>query len=159
MSALLRRNMTVWLGIYIDNNSSTYDRQKQATLSALQTYGTDHVSGVIVGNEYILDNSNTSDPASATAAIAYVSANMADFRTSVNALNVRVLAPSTLLGNNFRICISLGPFGDAHSLRRRFLSGRRMQARRSQLASPRQLISSWQTSIRGSHFFTFLVTA
>lgn len=50
-------NMTVYLGIYpipTDQNAA-YNRQRDAIKSALQTYGSDHVSGVTTGNEWMLN--------------------------------------------------------------------------------------------------------
>ena len=47
--------MTVWLGNYpIPDDSAPYVRQRDAILEAIKTYGTDHISGVTVGNEFIL---------------------------------------------------------------------------------------------------------
>ena len=48
-------NMTVWLGNYpIPTDSAPYVRQRNAIVEALQKYGTVHVSGITVGNEYML---------------------------------------------------------------------------------------------------------
>lgn len=55
--------MTVWLGVYIGDNATVNEDQKQTTLDVLQKYGADHVSGVTVGNEYIL---NAANPVTAT---------------------------------------------------------------------------------------------
>lgn len=55
--------MTVWLGVYIGSNETVNEEQKVWTLDVLQKYGTDHVSGVTVGNEYI---HNQDDQATAT---------------------------------------------------------------------------------------------
>ena len=48
--------MTVWLGNYnVPNDAGeAYDRQKSTIQEALQTYGTDHVGGITVGNEFML---------------------------------------------------------------------------------------------------------
>ena len=47
--------MKVWLGNYvIPEDSTPYERQKQAIKDALQEYGTDHIGGITVGNEFIL---------------------------------------------------------------------------------------------------------
>lgn len=47
--------MTVWLGNYpIPTDPAPYSRQRDAIVEALKKYGTDHVSGVTVGNEYML---------------------------------------------------------------------------------------------------------
>ncbi|KAF8340607.1 glycoside hydrolase superfamily [Cantharellus anzutake] len=49
-------NVSVYLGIYIDtSDDSVYQRQKNATQSALQTFGGDKVLGLTVGNEVILN--------------------------------------------------------------------------------------------------------
>ncbi|KWU44761.1 glycoside hydrolase, partial [Rhodotorula sp. JG-1b] len=47
-------NMTVWLGAYVGDNSTVNAEQQQWVLDALQIYGTDHVSGVTIGNECAL---------------------------------------------------------------------------------------------------------
>jgi exo-beta-1,3-glucanase (GH17 family) len=48
--------MSVWLGNYNnpDDNRTAYNAQKTAIVSAIQTYGTDHIEGITVGNEYML---------------------------------------------------------------------------------------------------------
>ncbi|KAI6025910.1 glycoside hydrolase family 17 protein [Pisolithus orientalis] len=50
-------NLSVYLGNYPDptDNGTAYERQKGEIQTALQTYGADHVLGVTVGNEFILD--------------------------------------------------------------------------------------------------------
>lgn len=47
--------VTVWLGVYIGDNATVNEQQKSEALQVLQDYGTDHVSGVTVGNEYLLN--------------------------------------------------------------------------------------------------------
>ncbi|KAG7451299.1 glycoside hydrolase family 17 protein [Guyanagaster necrorhizus] len=50
-------NMTVYLANYpvsTDNNTA-YDRQRDEIKAAIETYGTDHIAAVTVGNEFILD--------------------------------------------------------------------------------------------------------
>lgn len=49
--------MTVFLGNYPEpnDNGTEYQKQKQAIVSAINTYGTDHISGVTVGNEFVLE--------------------------------------------------------------------------------------------------------
>jgi len=50
-------NMEVFLGNYPEpnDNGTEYNQQKQAIVAAINTYGTDHISGVTVGNEFMLD--------------------------------------------------------------------------------------------------------
>ena len=48
-------NMTVWLGNYPEpTDPAPYLRQREAIVDAINTYGTDHISGITVGNEFIL---------------------------------------------------------------------------------------------------------
>lgn len=48
--------MTVWLGNYPSATDSTaYTRQRDLITAAIQTYGTDHIGGITVGNEFILE--------------------------------------------------------------------------------------------------------
>lgn len=46
-------NMTVWLGLYIGTDETVNQEQMTETLAAISAYGTKHISGVIVGNEYV----------------------------------------------------------------------------------------------------------
>ena len=75
-------NVTAWLGVYVDGNDTTWERQMSDTLSAIQTYGTDHISGVIVGNEYILDQD------SSAASYALIESKVATFKTGLEALKL-----------------------------------------------------------------------
>jgi hypothetical protein len=49
--------MTVFLGNYnLPNDGGVeYANQKQDIVSAITTYGTDHIAGVCVGNEFMLE--------------------------------------------------------------------------------------------------------
>ncbi|KAJ3752493.1 glycoside hydrolase family 17 protein [Lentinula raphanica] len=67
---LTKVNMTVYIANYpeSDDNGEAYDRQKSAIQSAIQTFGVDHIAGVTVGNEFILDyldDNGGTDPNSA----------------------------------------------------------------------------------------------
>jgi exo-beta-1,3-glucanase (GH17 family) len=48
--------MTVWLGNYpvATDNGAAYERQRDVIKAAIQTYGTDHIGGITVGNEFML---------------------------------------------------------------------------------------------------------
>lgn len=37
-------------------NDTVYQRQMDAVVQAIQTYGADHVAGITVGNEYLLNS-------------------------------------------------------------------------------------------------------
>jgi exo-beta-1,3-glucanase (GH17 family) len=49
-------DVNVYLGIYPepDDNNTAYNRQRGEIQDVLTTYGTDHVSGLTVGNEFML---------------------------------------------------------------------------------------------------------
>ncbi|CAK9785240.1 unnamed protein product [Cutaneotrichosporon oleaginosum] len=53
-------NMTIFPAIYIDSNTQAYEDQTNAILEALQTYGTDNIEGLAVGNEWLLNQGNVS---------------------------------------------------------------------------------------------------
>ncbi|KAI0696290.1 glycoside hydrolase [Cerioporus squamosus] len=92
-------NMSVWLGNYpIPTDPAPYERQRDAIIDAIKTYGTDHVAGVTVGNEYILNwlNANgADDPNSAigNTGAQMLLANVTDTRNALAALNLDKTIP------------------------------------------------------------------
>lgn len=48
--------MSVYLGNYpiATDNNAAYDRQRDLIKTAIQTYGTDNIAGITVGNEFML---------------------------------------------------------------------------------------------------------
>ena len=48
-------DMSVYLALWVDDNDETWQRQVQTTKDVLNKHGVNHVAGVIVGNEYILN--------------------------------------------------------------------------------------------------------
>jgi hypothetical protein len=50
-------NLSVFLGNYnLPNDAGVeYSNQKQNIVSAINTYGTDHILGITVGNEFMLE--------------------------------------------------------------------------------------------------------
>ena len=50
-------NMTVYLGNYAvpNDNGTAYTRQRNEIQSVLETFGTSHVTGITVGNEFMLN--------------------------------------------------------------------------------------------------------
>jgi len=55
----LNKTMQVVLTIWVDQNQTTYQRQHDTLMQVLDTYGTDMVSGVSVGNEVLFRNDQT----------------------------------------------------------------------------------------------------
>jgi len=80
-------DLSVWLGIYVDDNATTWDRGVQATLDVVQTYGTANIAGITVGNEYILDQNATS------ASYTYIEDKVAEFKKELDALNLDKTIP------------------------------------------------------------------
>ena len=79
-------NMQVWLAIYVDTDTNAYNTQFQAIQSALKTYGTDNIEGIIVGNEYILDTagSSTNTSTAYTTAADYIISLVQSVNQTVN---------------------------------------------------------------------------
>ncbi|KAK9894951.1 glycoside hydrolase family 17 protein [Cystobasidium minutum MCA 4210] len=80
-------DMTVWLGIYIDSDDTIWERQRDDTLAIIQKYGTDHISGVTVGNEFLL---NTEGAASSYTSIRQ---KVAEFKSELAKLNLDKTIP------------------------------------------------------------------
>lgn len=49
--------MKVWLGNYViaTDSNAAYNRQRDTIKQAIQTYGTDNIGGITVGNEFVLE--------------------------------------------------------------------------------------------------------
>jgi len=92
-------DMTVWLGNYClaTDNGTAYDRQRGEIQAAIQTYGTDHIGGITVGNEFMLDYLDDNDatdpngPVGNTGA-AILIADIKDTRNMLASMNL----PTTL---------------------------------------------------------------
>ncbi|KAJ7170893.1 glycoside hydrolase family 17 protein [Mycena crocata] len=56
-------DMTVWLGNYVvaTDNGTAYERQRDVIKEAIELYGTEHIGGVTVGNEFILNYLGAND--------------------------------------------------------------------------------------------------
>ncbi|GAA6028679.1 hypothetical protein JCM8097_007343 [Rhodosporidiobolus ruineniae] len=81
-----KANMTIWIGAYMGTNDTVNAQQQQDILDALKAYGADHVSGVTIGNEYILNAPNR-DETTATA-VTTIKTQITDFKTNLAALNL-----------------------------------------------------------------------
>ncbi|KAI5475540.1 glycoside hydrolase family 17 protein [Pseudohyphozyma bogoriensis] len=101
-------NMTVWLGVYIGTNETVNTQQMDYALEAIQIYGTDHISGVTVGNEYILDEGTTA--ATLATAITYITDKVSSFKTQLDALNLSVTLPvgTADAGSSFSVTLAEG---------------------------------------------------
>lgn len=91
-------DMTVYLGIYINDNDTVYERQRDLTKTALEQFGTDHVSGLTVGNEFILNNltaAQLTDPTSPVgiAAADFLKTKIADVRSMLSGMSLSKTIP------------------------------------------------------------------
>jgi exo-beta-1,3-glucanase (GH17 family) len=91
-------NMDVYLGIYpaATDGGQAYERQRDLVIDAIKTYGTDHIVGVTVGNEFILNYVNSNggtSSADANGAIGNSGAsvllpNITDMRSQLQSLSL-----------------------------------------------------------------------
>ncbi|KAK7033369.1 glycoside hydrolase family 17 protein [Favolaschia claudopus] len=101
-------NMTIWLGIYAvaTDNGAAYARQRDTIKAAVQKYGVDHVGGLTVGNEFILnylDANNATDPNGqvGNAGAAILVANIQDARTMMRGLGLTNVSVGTSDAGSF----------------------------------------------------------
>lgn len=80
----LKVNLTVFIGVWVDNNSTTLNRQLGAMYDILKKYPTDLIDGVAVGNEVLFRQDLTE-----TALISLIK----DVKTNVTAMNLGKTIP------------------------------------------------------------------
>jgi exo-beta-1,3-glucanase (GH17 family) len=88
-------NMTVFLGNYViaTDNNAAYNRQRDLIKEAIQTFGTDHIDGVTVGNEFMLNYLNANGATDPNGDIgnqgaALLKADIDDTRTMINGMSL-----------------------------------------------------------------------
>jgi exo-beta-1,3-glucanase (GH17 family) len=93
-------NMTVYLGNYAvpTDNNTAYDRQRDVIKDVLQTFGTNNIGGLTVGNEFMLNYltaNGANDPNSAVGdqGAALLKADIDDTRSMVSAMNLPTHVP------------------------------------------------------------------
>ncbi|ORY31807.1 glycoside hydrolase superfamily [Naematelia encephala] len=88
-------NMTIWPAIYVDSNETAYSDQLTAVEAAIKTYGTDHIEGVIVGNEYILDTAGTDSLTDATylSAVSDITDKVAQVKSDLDNMSLNKTLP------------------------------------------------------------------
>ncbi|KAF7985725.1 hypothetical protein HWV62_2324 [Athelia sp. TMB] len=94
-SVVLRVNMTVYLGNYAvpNDNGTAYTRQRNEIQSVIETFGTDHISGITVGNEFMLNYltaNGATDPNSAigNTGAALLIADINDTRSMISQMSL-----------------------------------------------------------------------
>ncbi|KAF5382130.1 hypothetical protein D9615_004439 [Tricholomella constricta] len=101
-------NMKVWLGNYAiaTDNGAAYQRQRDLIKSAIETYGTDNIGGVTVGNEFMLNylNANSGtvpDSAIGDAGAEILISDILDTRNMLSTLNVNLPVGTSDAGSYF----------------------------------------------------------
>ncbi|OAX79088.1 hypothetical protein ACJ72_06595 [Emergomyces africanus] len=93
------KDMKVWLGVWLDNNITTNDRQiKQLYKVVEKTEDRSIFKGVIVGNEVLYRGKNTGNPVtSITSLVKY----MQDVKTNLKAMGADMPVATSDLGDNW----------------------------------------------------------
>ncbi|KAH9481343.1 Putative glucan endo-1,3-beta-glucosidase btgC [Psilocybe cubensis] len=100
-------NMKVWLGNYViaTDNNAAYNRQRDTIKQAIQTYGTDNIGGITVGNEFVLNflTNGNQDPNSAQGdqAAAILVPDIQDTRAMLQSLGVSIPVGNSDAGSYF----------------------------------------------------------
>lgn len=80
-------DLSVFLGIYVDDNATTWQRGVQDTLDVIKTYGTANIAGITVGNEYILGQN------ASRASYTFIENKITEFKQELDALNLDKTIP------------------------------------------------------------------
>lgn len=95
-----KTDIEVYLGNYVvpDDNGTAYTRQRDTIKQAILDYGTDHIAGITVGNEFMLNYLNAngaSDPNSAVGntGAQILIANIDDTRKMLSGMNLPKTIP------------------------------------------------------------------
>ncbi|EPT05523.1 hypothetical protein FOMPIDRAFT_158561 [Fomitopsis schrenkii] len=90
-------NMTAWLAVYnVPDNATAYEEQRDKVVDALKTYGPDHVGGVTVGNEFILNyigahgGGTDANNAVGDAGAALLNMNITDMKSQISTLGYSI---------------------------------------------------------------------
>ncbi|KAG8815547.1 hypothetical protein FRC17_000669 [Serendipita sp. 399] len=79
-----RVNISVYAGIYVHPDVESYNRQVALLDDTLKAYGTSHILGVTVGNEYVLNAPSRGD--TIPNATAWVNSRIIDYKTHLRQL-------------------------------------------------------------------------
>jgi exo-beta-1,3-glucanase (GH17 family) len=85
-------DLNVYLGIYISEDETIWERQRADTLAIIQEYGVDHISGITVGNEFLLNQANGAATAPA-AAVRSITTKVAQFKQDLAGLSLSKTLP------------------------------------------------------------------
>jgi exo-beta-1,3-glucanase (GH17 family) len=88
----IKDSMKIWLGVWLDSNDTTTQRQIDQTWTILDDYGCDYFKGVIIGNEVLFRKDMSS-----TELLGHVS----DFRKNITAHKCNLPIAMADLGDNW----------------------------------------------------------
>ncbi|CAA7259638.1 unnamed protein product [Cyclocybe aegerita] len=92
-------DMQVFVGNYVvDGDPGAYERQREVIKEAIETYGTEHIAGVTVGNEFMLNyvtgrSSNDANSAIGNEGAAILKANIEDTKKMIADMNLDKTIP------------------------------------------------------------------
>ncbi|KAF2157335.1 glycoside hydrolase family 17 protein [Myriangium duriaei CBS 260.36] len=93
----LNSTMKVWLGVWIDTNTTTNDRQLAQMYDILKVYPADHFSGVIVGNEVLFRKDQTE---------AHMVQLLSDVRTNLTNMGIKLSVSTSDLGSSWNTTLA-----------------------------------------------------
>ncbi len=102
-----KTNVKVFPAIFVvDKDDAAYTRQKTALQQALQTYGTDNVLGITVGNEFMLNYVLEHQASDATGAVglaasALLKTKIADIRQMLTSMSINLPVGTADAGSYF----------------------------------------------------------
>ncbi|KAK1231851.1 hypothetical protein PQX77_005065 [Marasmius sp. AFHP31] len=99
-----KTNLQVYLGNYVvpDDNGAAYTRQRDVIKQAIQTYGTDHIAGITVGNEFMLNYMLSNGGGSPDSAIGNTGKALAPLLNGMNTESVSRIIGAAILINNIQ---------------------------------------------------------
>lgn len=89
----IKDSMKLWLGVWLDSNDTTTQRQIDQTWTILDDYGCDYFKGIIIGNEVLYRKDLTADE---------LLKHVSDFRTNITAHSCKLPVAMADLGDNWK---------------------------------------------------------
>ncbi|KAL5634135.1 hypothetical protein ACGC1H_006086 [Rhizoctonia solani] len=91
-------NLEVFVGIYVNEDDTAYTRQRDTIKQAILDFGINHIAGVTVGNEYILNSVTAAGESDATGtaglnAAANLTTKVQDTRTMLSGMSLSKTLP------------------------------------------------------------------
>jgi exo-beta-1,3-glucanase (GH17 family) len=88
----IKDTMKIWLGVWLDSNDTTTQRQIDQTWTILDDYGCDYFKGIIIGNEVLYRKDLT---------VTELLGHISDFRKNITAHHCQLPVAMADLGDNW----------------------------------------------------------